>query len=72
MNLGTQVGIGSQGRADWDFSVLWMGEESEVWEGDRMGAGSAKGEKLHSQLGGSREALGNMDMSNKGILICLL
>lgn len=30
------------------------------------------GGKLHSQLGGSREALGNMDMSNKSILICLL
>lgn len=37
-----------------------------------MGAGSRKGEKLHSQPSSSREALGNMAMSNGGVLICLL
>lgn len=37
-----------------------------------MGAGSGKEETLHFHPGGSREALGNTEVSDKGVLVCLL
>lgn len=37
-----------------------------------MGAGSGKGETLHFRPGGSTEALGNTEVSDKGVLVCLL
>ena len=37
-----------------------------------MSAGSGKGEILHFRPGGSREALGNTEVSDKGVLVCLL
>lgn len=36
-----------------------------------MGAGSGKGE-THFRPGGSTEVLGNTEVSDKGVLVCLL